>query len=117
MPLGENIKKARLLKGMNQKELAKALKEKDVLVGNTSISNWENNINKPDPDAISALCEILDVDANFLLDFNKEAIKKADNEIDNLLFSKAKDLSDEDKITVMNVIDAIKRKIDNENNN
>ena len=47
MPLGENIKKARLLKGMNQKELAEALKEKDVLVGNTSISNWENNIKKP----------------------------------------------------------------------
>lgn len=116
MPLGENIKKARLLKGMNQKELAEALKEKDVLVGNTSISNWENNINKPDPDTISALCEILDVDANFLLDFNKEAIKKTNNEIDNLLFSKAKDLSDEDKIAIMNVIDAIKRNIDNENN-
>lgn len=116
MPLGENIKKARLSKGMNQKELAEALKEKDILVGNTSISNWENNLNKPDPDTISALCEILDVDANFLLDFNKEAIKRTDNEIDNLLFSKAKDLSDEDKIAVMNVIDAIKRNIDNENN-
>lgn len=114
MPLGENIKKARTLKGMNQKELADALKEKNVIVGNTSISNWENGINKPDPDTISALCEILDVDANFLLDFNKEAIRKFDNEIDNLLFSKAKDLSDEDKMAVMNVIDAIKRNIDNE---
>lgn len=116
MPLGENIKKARLLKGMNQKELAEALKKKDVEVGNTSISNWENGINKPDPDTISALCEILEVDANFLLDFNKEAIKRFDNEIDNLFFSKAKDLPDEDKIAVMNVIDAIKRKIDNEDN-
>lgn len=116
MPLGENIKRARILKGMKQTDLADALKEKDIKVGNTSVSNWENGINKPDPDTISAICEILDVDANFLLDFNKEALQDPNNEIDNLLFSKAKDLSDEDKIAVMSVIDAIKRKIDNEDN-
>lgn len=115
MPLGENIKKARAKKGMNQKQLAEALKEKDIDVGNTTISNWENGINKPDPDTISALCEILGTDANYLLDFNKEAIENPNNEIDQLLFSKAKNLSEEDKIVVMNVIDAIKKKIDEEN--
>lgn len=115
MPLGNNIKNARSLKGMSQKQLSDALKEKNIIVGNTSISNWENGINKPDPDTISALCQILDVDANYLLDFNKEALNNPNNEIDQLLFSKAKDLSDEDKIAVMNVIDAIKRNIDNEN--
>ncbi len=115
MPLGDNIKRARSLKGMSQKQLSDALKEKNIIVGNTSISNWENGINKPDPDTISALCQILDVDANYLLDFNKEALNNPNNEIDQLLFSKAKDLSDEDKIAVMNVIDAIKRNIDNEN--
>ena len=41
-------------------------------------------------------------------------IKNNDNELDQLLFSKAKDLSDEDKMVVMNVIDSIKRNIDNE---
>ena len=115
MPLGNNIKNARSLKGMSQKQLSDALKEKNIIVGNTSISNWENGINKPDPDTISALCQILDVDENYLLDFNKEALNNPNNEIDQLLFSKAKDLSDEDKIAVMNVIDAIKRNIDNEN--
>lgn len=115
MPLGDNIKRARSLKGISQKQLSDALKEKNIIVGNTSISNWENGINKPDPDTISALCQILDVDANYLLDFNKEALNNPNNEIDQLLFSKAKDLSDEDKIAVMNVIDAIKRNIDNEN--
>jgi len=114
MPLGENIKKARTLRGINQKELADALKNKNIIVGNTSVSNWENGINKPDPDTISALCEILSVDANYLLDFNKEALKQPNNEIDNLLFSKAKELTDEDKIAVISVIDAIKRKIDND---
>lgn len=115
MPLGNNIKKARSLKGISQKQLSDALKEKNIIVGNTSISNWENGINKPDPDTISVLCQILDVDANYLLDFNKAALNNPNNEIDQLLFSKAKDLSDEDKIAVMNVIDAIKRNIDNEN--
>ena len=61
MPLGNNIKNARSLKGMSQKQLSDALKEKNIIVGNTSISNWENGINKPDPDTISALCQILDV--------------------------------------------------------
>lgn len=115
MPLGENIKKARLSKGLNQKELAEALKDKEISVGNTSVSNWENGINKPDPDTITALCEILNVDANFLLDYNKEALENPNNEIDNILFSKAKDLSEEEKRVVLNVIEAIKKEIDKEN--
>ena len=38
------------------------------------------------------------------------------NEIDNLLFSKAKMLSDDDKKVVLDVINAIKKDIDNEDN-
>lgn len=114
MPLGENIRNARVAKKMKQQDLADALIEKKIKIGNTSVSNWENGINKPDPDTITALCEILDVDANYLLDFNKEALLNPNNEIDQLLYSKTRDLSDEDKIAVMNVIDAIKRNINNE---
>lgn len=114
MPLGENIKKARNLKKMTQENLAEALAKENIVVGNTSISNWEKGINKPDPDTISALCKILEVDANYLLDFNKQALSNPYNEIDQLLYSKAKELSDEEKVVVMNVIDAIKRNIDNE---
>lgn len=111
MAVGDNIRKARINKKLSQKELADELSSKGFKVGNTTISNWESGFSKPDPDTISALCEILNTDANYLLDFTKE-----DNysEIDNLLFSKAKDLSDEDKMVVMNVIEAIKKKVDNE---
>lgn len=114
MPLGENIRNARKAKNMKQQELADALTKRKIEVSDSSISNWENGINKPDPDTIKELCDILEVDANFLLDFNKEAILNPNNEIDQLLYSKTRDLSDEDKIAVMNVIDAIKRNIDNE---
>ena len=112
MSVGDNIRRARINNKLSQKELADELSLKGYKVGNTTISNWESGFSKPDPDTISALCEILDTDANYLLDFSKE---ENNSEIDNLLFSKAKDLSDEDKMAVIGVIEAIKKKIDNEN--
>lgn len=67
MSLGDNIKKARINKGMTQKQLSEKLN-----VAYNSISNWENSVSKPDPDTILLLCNILDVDANYLLDFNSK---------------------------------------------
>lgn len=49
-----------------------------------------------------------------ITNINSDKENQKNNEIDNLLFSKAKELTDEDKIAVINVIDAIKRNIDNE---
>ena len=64
--LGENIKKARINKGLKQEDLAKILgKSKNV------ISNWERGENKPDADILALICGILDVDANYLLDYNE----------------------------------------------
>ena len=48
MSLGENIRNARLKIGISQKDLAEALSYGDNCVSNTSVSNWENDINKPD---------------------------------------------------------------------
>ena len=68
------------------------------------------------------MCKALDLSLDSLIDdkeivFNLDQIDETSNfsELDNALFSKAKELSDEDKIVVMNVIDSIKRNIDNEN--
>ncbi len=69
MALSDNIRAARIQKGLNQKKLAYALSLNGVNVGNTTISNWENGFAKPDPDTIILLCKILGVDANTLLDF------------------------------------------------
>lgn len=48
MTFGEKLKIARTEAGLKQAELAKKLKTS----GNT-ISNWENNVSKPDLDTLS----------------------------------------------------------------
>ena len=62
MELANNLKQARLAKNMSQEELAAFIgKSKNV------ISNWGLGDNKPDADVIFSLCDILNVDANYLL--------------------------------------------------
>lgn len=100
MSVGDNIRTARINQGMTQYQLAEMLQQKGAIVGNTTISNWEKGISKPDPDTIEKLCLILNVDANFILGFNKE---KNVNTLDELeiLYNKTKDiLSDSERATV-----------------
>ena len=88
MSIGENIKKARLNKNWSQKELADAISNEEEKFGNTAISNWENGISKPDADTIMSLCEALEVDANYLLDWEE---KQASYDIKNKLKSALKE--------------------------
>lgn len=53
---GEKIKAARKAAGMTQKQLAEK-----VGVSNAAVSNWEKNLNRPDPDQIELLCGILNI--------------------------------------------------------
>ena len=110
MSIGDNIRNARIKKKMNQKELADMLTQNGVSIGNTTISNWENGTSKPDPDTIALLCEILDVDANYILGFNNNS----DNTIDNerqILFDKAKKIMSDDDWETIEFI--MKKTIDN----
>lgn len=54
--LGEKIKAARKAAGMTQKQLAEK-----VGVGNTTVSNWEKDMNRPDVDQIELLCGALKI--------------------------------------------------------
>ena len=62
LSFGEKIKNARKAKNLTQKQLA-------IKIGaaHNSISDWENNKNKPDPDTIELLCGVLDMTPNYLL--------------------------------------------------
>lgn len=62
MTFGEKLKAARVECGFKQAELAKKLNT----TGNT-ISNWENNVSKPDLDTLSYICGILHVKASYFL--------------------------------------------------
>ncbi len=63
MPIffGEKIRLARNAAGLTQKQLAEKLDVK-----NTTISNWEKNISRPDPDDIEHLCWVLGIEPNDL---------------------------------------------------
>lgn len=74
---GKNIKAARKKKGLTQKQLAALIGAK-----HNSISDWENDKNKPDPDTINLLLGVLEIDANTLLGYEtKENIKNDANEL------------------------------------
>lgn len=62
MPIyfGDRIREARKAAGMTQRQLADKLD-----VSNTSISNWEKNLSRPDPDMIQHLCWALNVQPNY----------------------------------------------------
>lgn len=62
MTFGEKLKIARTQAGLKQAELAKRLNT----TGNT-ISNWENNVSKPDLDMLSFICGVLHVNASYFL--------------------------------------------------
>ena len=113
MSVGDNIREARIKKGLNQKELAEMLTQKGINVGNTTISNWENGTSKPDPDTIEEICKLLDVDGNFILGFaKKQDDNNAFDEL-NVLFSKHKDiLTDDDKEYIKFKIEKRKKEID-----
>jgi len=75
--LGDRIREARKRKGLTQRQLADLIGAK-----HNSISDWENNKNNPDPNAIELLMGALDVDANSLLGWDsKENIKSDAKEL------------------------------------
>jgi len=63
MTFGEKLKKARINIGMKQSELAKVLK-----TTNTTISNWENNVSRPDVDTVAYICGALQVKASYFFE-------------------------------------------------
>lgn len=74
---GKKIKNARTAKKMTQKELALKIGAK-----HNSISDWENDKNKPDPDTIELLCGVLDISPNYLINSNPgESLSPAENDL------------------------------------
>lgn len=107
----KNLKYLREQKHLDQQELAEALD-----VPQSTLSCWETGIRTPKIEQILDIANYFNVDIDIISkDYSLYENNKVNfSELDQLLFSKAKDLSDEDKIVVMNVIDSIKRNIDNE---
>lgn len=56
---GEKIRHARKAAGLTQRQLAKM-----IGVANTSVSNWEKDLSRPDADMIRQLCAVLQLQPN-----------------------------------------------------
>ena len=73
--LGERIKESREANGLLQSQLAQLIGVKSAGV----ISNWEQDVSKPDANKIVLLCKALHISASYLLDYYGEK-NPSDNE-------------------------------------
>lgn len=107
-----NLKFLRENKGISQNKLA-AL----VGVNQTTIARWENQEIAPSIDNVEILAKALKVELPDLL--TKDLRIGNDhyenfNELDKILFSKAKELSDNDKQFIIDLMNKINKEIDAE---
>ena len=70
---GEKIKIARKSKKYTQKQLAEK-----IGAAHNSISDWENDKNKPDPDTIELLCGVLEITPNYLMNSFSDELSPKD---------------------------------------
>ena len=105
---GDIFKELRLEKKISQDKIAEEL---DVSQG--LIAKWENHFSTPGPEMLSYIADYFKVSVDYLIGRSKyKNLEAENNELDKTLFSKAKDLSDEDKQVILGVINAIKKDVD-----
>ena len=109
--LNKNVKHLRTSKGISQQDLADK-----VGIDRSTISRIENNEIDTTVDNALKIAEVLKVTLADLLGKDL-SVNSVNNELDNLLFSKAKVLTDDEKKAVLQVMDAIHKDIDKELDN
>ena len=113
------LKKAMDMNGFKQIDLVNKTK-----LDKSLINKYLNGISEAGSDKLSILSDVLNVSEPWLMGYDVPMYEFEDksfnddlkqmNQLDELLFSKAKELSDEDKKMVINIINAIKRDVDKE---
>lgn len=108
----------RLQKALDMNQMKPIQLSEKTGLDKSLISNYLSGNYKAKQDKLSLLASALNVSETWLMGYDvpiNDVKNNANmNELDQLLFSKAKDLSDEDKKTVLAVIDAIHKDVDKE---
>ena len=91
---GEVIRNARKSLDLTQRQLAEK-----IGVSNTSISNWEKGLSRPDADLIQKLCEVLHLQPNDIYGTNDAPVESgrrvvSDEDIKFALFGGDGEISD-----------------------
>ena len=97
MSFGTQLRLARRNKRLSQKDLAAA-----VGVRHNTVSNWEADRNRPDPEIVRMLCGLLEVDPNYF--FEREPVESQLTGIEFALFGEVRQLSEQDKQDVLEFI-------------
>ncbi len=98
------LKKLRLLNGLTQKDIAKELK-----TTTTYISNIETGKTKINLHTLIAYANVCNFSIDSLLGLNIPSKRSIDSDtLDNILFTKIKDLPIDDKKKIIQIIDVIK---------
>lgn len=101
MKFSDNLRLLRTKHRLSQKEIGD-------IVGVTSqaVSKWENGIAEPDNDSLLKLSNYFNVSTDYLLGKSNEENQsiRYDDELEKVLFSKAKDLTDDEKKTISSII-------------
>lgn len=107
---GDIFKELRLEKKLSQEKIAE-----DLEISQPLIAKWESHQSTPSPEMLDYIADYFNVSVDYLIGRSKYRNLEADNsELDNVLFSKAKDLTDDEKKAIINVINAIKKEVDKE---
>lgn len=107
---GDIFKELRLEKKISQEKIAE-----DLEISQPLIAKWESHQSTPSPEMLDYIADYFNVSVDYLIGRSKYKNLEADNsELDNVLFSKAKDLTDDEKKAIINVINAIKKEVDKE---
>ena len=97
MSFGNQLKQARKRKKLTQKELADA-----VGARHNTVSTWEADRNRPDPDIVRTLCSLLEVDSNYF--YETDPVESQLSGIEFALFGEVRQLSEQDKQDVLEFI-------------
>ena len=107
---GDIFKELRLEKNLSQDKIAE-----DLDISQPLIAKWESHQSTPSPEMLDYIADYFNVSVDYLIGRSKyKNLEAGNNELDNILFSKTKDLSDEDKKAVLGIINALKKDIDKE---
>ena len=107
---GDVFKQLRLEKGLSQDKIAEELDVSQPL-----IAKWESHQSTPAPEMLDYIADYFNISVDYLIGRSKYKNLESDNsELDNVLFNKAKELTDDEKKTIINVINAIKKEVDKE---
>ena len=95
--IGMFIANLRKEQEMTQKQLADA-----VGARHNTVSNWEADRNRPDPDTVRILCTLLEVDSNYF--YETDPVESQLSGIEFALFGEVRQLSEQDKQDVLDFI-------------